>query len=832
MPARASTAARLPPLGDPDGAASMWVWTARRGQVRRLLRRPGSADGLLPQRGVPLADWWQQLPPSLALALRQAWQRLHCGARQTRFHWQAGANDTGPGQTLVDTAWLWQLEAWHGPNGRLLEVSGWICPAANTAPAPQSAAIKAAADTAGADGAAHPGSQAQPAPQAHDGPASASTKPAVQRRQLAEISHELRTPLNAILGFSALAQQTPDQPESVRPALRQIEQAAQLMRQVVDDLLDLERLDAGALSLGPPQAVSVSGLLSRVLALASGLPMRPEVALHAQLAADVPPAVLADSQRLTQVLLNLVANALRHTDSGLVQVAVRLRQGVRPRARPGPSSAAGAPAGSRMLTLRWSVSDTGVGMGLGDLNRLTQPQAFGQVGDDLQRRRGGSGLGLVVVQRLLALHGSRLQVASMPGGGTTVWFDLDLCQAPSTPDSADAAEAPGADGSPDGSDAPERRPTPANRLPCTALLCTRDPRLAATLAVQWQAQGQRLANHSPDELARLAGVQLGEVAHWLVDSRLPADTQQTLQTAAQASGVRLWAVDAWPISPEPAQANDAAEAPALPRLYAPLAGRSLLAPAPAGLATPVTQTSQALPVLVVEDNLLNQRVFQSQLARLGLRCQVAGSLAEARRLCRTHSYAAALLDRELPDGEGLDLLHDWQQRPAAQHWPVLVTSAHFEPEHQAQAQRLGALGCLLKPVQAEQLQALLLQAGVLTAAQGTPSPGQDPGRGRRLSDAGLPGTTPDLMPLFLRERAALLAPVEAAWAAGDRVTLGRAVHALHGALALLPPQQGGAALAVLQRVVQGLQQPEQPPLPSLPVPALVQAVRAMQSVLA
>lgn len=789
MPTRTD---HLPALGDPAGAASLWVWTARRGQVRRLLRRPGSADALLPRHGTALADWWCQLPPSLARALQQAWQRLHSGARQTRLHWQAGAADTGCPPALLGTAWLWQLDALHTPDGRLVEVSGWVCPAPE--------ALPAAADRG--DDAAAPGGRPNNWQQ--------------QRSQLAEISHELRTPLNAILGFCGLAQTLPDQPEALRPALRQIDQAAQLMRQVVDDLLDLERLDAGALSLAPPQPVSVSGLLSRVLALAAGLPMRPEVALHAQLAADVPSAMLADGQRLAQVLLNLVANALRHTDSGLVQVSVRLRQGA------GPATGAGSADNANLRCLRWSVSDTGVGMGLGDLHRLADPQAFGQVGDDLQRRRGGSGLGLVVVQRLLALHGSRLQVASMPGGGTTVWFDLHLAEHLAEVEAGGGAAA-----------------TPA-ALPCTALVCTPDPRLAATLAVQWQAQGQRLSNHSPEELRRLAGVALGSVAHWLLDRRLPADTQHTLQAAAQASGVRLWVVD--PHAPaahggaaEPgacAGAGAGAEGraeplPALPCLYAPLASRTVLASAAGAASAPRPGASHALPVLVVEDNLLNQRVFQGQLARLGLRCQIAGSLAEARRLCTTQAFAAALVDRELPDGTGLDLLQDWQQRPAAARWPVLVTSAHVEPEHQARARRLGARACLLKPLDTEQLQALLVQAGVLPNAPAR----HGPGAGRRHRDGWAQAGQPDLMPLFLRERAALLAPVEAAWAAGDRATLGRAVHALHGALALLPPSAGQAPLALVRRVVQGLQQPDLPPLPTLPVPALVQAVRALQAAL-
>ncbi|OYU74492.1 MAG: hypothetical protein CFE45_34700, partial [Burkholderiales bacterium PBB5] len=223
----------------------------------------------------------------------------------------------------------------------------------------------------------------------------------------AMVSHELRTPLNAITGFCALAQAERDE-AGLRAALSQIDDASQLMRRVIDDLIDLERLDAGKLEIRPDQLLSLAGLLSRVAALAAGLAGAPALRLYAAADDGLPDALRGDGHRLEQILLNLVANALRHTDSGMVLLAVR-PQG-------------GAPAGQQGL--RFLVADTGVGMSVDDLVRVRQP--FEQAGQDELRRRGGSGLGLTVVQRLLGLLGSRLQMASVAGGGTMAWFDLAL----------------------------------------------------------------------------------------------------------------------------------------------------------------------------------------------------------------------------------------------------------------------------------------------------------------------------------------------------------------------------------------------------------------------
>lgn len=615
-------------------------------------------------------------------------------------------------------------------------------------------------------------------------------------RPVAQVSHELRTPLNAILGFCTLAQATTDA-ATREAALAQIAQAAALMRQLVDDLLDLEQLDAGRLPAPDEQPMDPAALMAQVIGLAAGLPTRGAVQLHARIEDDVPDQVAGDARRLTQILLNLLANALRHTDRGIVQLGLRLHR----------ASASAPPV------LRWSVADTGTGMALADLGRLARP--FTQVGHD-DRRQGGHGLGLALVEQLLARHGAALHWASVPDGGTLVWFDLPL----------------------------SARAEPPAARPCTALLRTDDARLAATLQLRWRAAGQRLQSLAANAWPRLADVALGGITRWLIDDRLPEAEQAEAARAARCAGVALLRVRA-----EPAASGARADARGTARQHA-----ALVDPPKAGLPTAsdpmaITQrtlataharpdqataathtgppceaaprtahgsTAHGAPVLVVEDDPLGQRMSAALLQHLGLPCLVAGSLAEAARLARAQPPALVLMDRQLPDGDGLQ----WLAPPRPAEAPVVVTSAHADLAAMAQARQAGALAVLPKPMTLDGLRAVLAQAGLLPPAADRPH-----------SVTRHPATPapalPDLTPQFLQERPALVAPIEAAWAAGDARTLGRAVHALRGPLAWLAQPSARAAARLARQVEDGLQHGCAPR--DLPVPDLLRQTWAVHA---
>jgi PAS domain S-box-containing protein len=222
---------------------------------------------------------------------------------------------------------------------------------------------------------------------------------------LANMSHELRTPLNAILGYAQLLKHEPALSDRQAAGLDTIEQSGRHLLTLITDLLDLAKIEAGKFELWPEQLnfplfLSVVGDIARVRA--------EEKALHFTLAAaqDLPRSVQADEGRLRQVLLNLLGNAVKFTDHGEVSLRVECL------ARE-PTTA----------TLRFTVSDSGVGIATEELQAIFQP--FEQVGA-MDRRVGGTGLGLSISRQLVRLMGGEIQVDSAPGRGSRFWFDLTL----------------------------------------------------------------------------------------------------------------------------------------------------------------------------------------------------------------------------------------------------------------------------------------------------------------------------------------------------------------------------------------------------------------------
>ncbi|MEO8805323.1 MAG: ATP-binding protein [Burkholderiaceae bacterium] len=229
---------------------------------------------------------------------------------------------------------------------------------------------------------------------------------ATQAAFLANISHELRTPLNGILGFAQILRR--DKPLTERQArgLKIIEESGQHLLMLINDVLDLARIDEARLELHPievdlPTFLQVVCDMIRIKAEEKGLGFVYEAA------PDLPATVFIDEKRLRQVLLNLLSNATKFSDAGQVRL----------RARPLQPA-----AGSAAVRLRFEVEDTGIGMNEAQLARLFQP--FAQVAE-LQRREGGAGLGLTISRQLVRLMGGDIQVHSREGEGSVFSFEIE-----------------------------------------------------------------------------------------------------------------------------------------------------------------------------------------------------------------------------------------------------------------------------------------------------------------------------------------------------------------------------------------------------------------------
>ncbi len=219
---------------------------------------------------------------------------------------------------------------------------------------------------------------------------------------LANMSHELRTPLNAILGYTELILDSiyGDPPEPIRDVLERVQQNGRHLLGLINDVLDLARIEAGRLTLALDE-YSIEQVVQTVSTATGSLAAEKGLALTTAIQPDLPVG-RGDERRLTQVLLNLVGNAIKFTEAGSVGVE--------------------ASAADGQFTV--SVRDTGPGIAEAEHEKIFEE--FQQADSSSTRAKGGTGLGLAITRRIVALHGGRLWVESRPGEGSTFSFTLPV----------------------------------------------------------------------------------------------------------------------------------------------------------------------------------------------------------------------------------------------------------------------------------------------------------------------------------------------------------------------------------------------------------------------
>jgi signal transduction histidine kinase len=219
---------------------------------------------------------------------------------------------------------------------------------------------------------------------------------------LANMSHELRTPLNAILGYTELILDSVygEMPEKARGVLDRVQRNGRHLLGLINDVLDLSKIEAGQLTLSL-SGYSLKNVIHSVYSAVEPLASEKQIALKIDVAPELPQG-RGDERRLTQVLLNLVGNAIKFTDMGEVSIKGTSANG----------------------SFNVAVRDTGPGISAIDQAKLFQE--FQQADNSITRKKGGTGLGLAISRQIIEMHGGRIWVESSPGHGSTFAFTLPV----------------------------------------------------------------------------------------------------------------------------------------------------------------------------------------------------------------------------------------------------------------------------------------------------------------------------------------------------------------------------------------------------------------------
>ena len=496
---------------------------------------------------------------------------------------------------------------------------------------------------------------------------------------VANMSHEIRTPMNGVLGMADLLGGTALSPDQ-RQYLDTVRSSASTLLRVINDVLDFSKIEAGRLELSR-SAVDLRELLRESLPALALAAHRKRVDLAWRVEPDVPRSVTGDAERLRQVLVNLVGNAVKFTETGEIVIRVRVLA-AREAARP----------------LEISVADTGIG--IAREKQALVFDAFTQADGSTSRRYGGTGLGLSISARLVQMMGGELSLESAPGLGSTFRVRLPLDP---------AAERPA--------------PPPAWLAGVRALVVARPGgtrAITAAILGDWGAEVVT-ADRQADALALAASGAAGcHVAvldtSVLVDT--PADVADRMRVVwPDVTAVALVSSDTAPADLEALRGRStplatkplrqaafaAALAEALPQ-RAPL-GASLIEPRRVerqqGTTTRVSAAA-SLRILLAEDNAVNQRVAVAMLSKRGHVVHVVDNGREAVDAVAAHRFDVVLMDVQMPVMNGFEATATIRARETAgDRLPIIAMTAHAMSGDRERCLDAGMDGYITKPVNRE-----------------------------------------------------------------------------------------------------------------------------------